>query len=226
MKNDSVIAIDPPKDCSLCPKLVEHRSKLQKDHPSWHNAPVPAFGDPAARLLIVGLAPGENGANRTGRVFTGDSAGETLYRALDEFGFTRGTYNENGDDDLQLVDCAITNAVACAPREHKVIADEISNCRQFLSVRIRAMHSLCAILVLGKEAHNSVLNVFGVPRKDMPFVHGVEYCLTEKIRFFVSYHCSVRNIKTKKLGVAELHEIFASLREHLDSIPAGSTLHS
>ena len=215
-------ALDPPLDCPLCPRLSNYRTRLRELNPSWHNAPVPAFAAPDARLLIVGLAPGKEGANRTGRVFTGDKAGDALFSMLDEFSFSSGVYGGTAGDGVQLRDCAITNAVACAPPDHKPCSQEIATCREFLANRIRAMKSLRAILVLGEDAHKSTLKVFGVPCRRMPFDHGAPYNLEGGIRLFVSYHCSQRNINRGLLRVGhnelgELQGVFASVRKYLDA---------
>lgn len=149
---------DPPRDCAICPRLAEFRRRNQAAEPAWHNAPVDSWvcpaGDPAVRLLVVGLAPGLRGANRTGRPFTGDYAGDLLYSTLQKFGFAAGSYGADPSDGLALVDCAITNAVRCVPPENKPTGPEIGNCRPFLHATIRRFVGLEAILTLGRIAHD------------------------------------------------------------------------
>src|SRR5215813_11248108 len=150
-------AHEPPRECPLCPRLVALRRELRAREPGWFNAPVPSFGPRDARLLIVGLAPGLRGANRTGRPFTGDYAGDLLYRTLIEFGFACGDYQARPDDGLSLVDARITNAVRCVPPENKPTPAEIATCRKFLAARIASLPRLAAILALGRIAHDSTL---------------------------------------------------------------------
>ncbi len=147
----------PGHDCVLCPRLVDFRMAQRVAHSDWHNAPVPSFGDIAARLLIVGLAPGLKGANRTGRPFTGDYAGDLLYATLKKFGFAGGDYARHKDDGLTLIDCRISNATRCVPPENKPTPEEVVTCRQFLIAEIAAMPKLRAILALGQIAHGAVL---------------------------------------------------------------------
>ena len=207
--------LDPPEDCSLCPRLVEFRNQLRETHPSWHNAPVPSFTADKARLLIVGLAPGKSGANRTGRPFTGDFAGGILYSLLDEFGFSKGAYKEDGGDGLQLRDCIVANAVACVPPQNKPVAKEISTCRPWLDKRIRSMKQLRAILALGRIAHESVVKLFDMRMREAPFRHGESHMLQGGIRLFDSYHCSRYNIQTKRLNREMLQEVFAGVKKYL-----------
>src|SRR6202142_3454003 len=145
----------PDRECGLCPRLRDYRSTNRAAHPEWHNAPVPSFGDLDARVLVVGLAPGVSGANRTGRPFTGDFAGELLYGTLIKFAFARGTYAARPDDGLKLVDCRITNAVRCVPPENKPTPEEAKTCNTFLRAQIEAMRSLRVIVALGKIAHDA-----------------------------------------------------------------------
>ena len=156
---------EPPRNCALCPRLVEYRQDNQAEHPGWFNGPAPSFGDPNARLLIVGLAPGRTGANRTGRPFTGDHAGILLYGTLIKLGFARGEFKARPDDGLELIDCMITNAVRCAPPGNKPLPIEESNCRPFLAARIAALPRLRAIVTLGDVSRRSVLRALGVPDK-------------------------------------------------------------
>ena len=191
----------PGHDCPLCPRLVEFRKKWRAQEPSWFNAPVPSFGPVDARLLIVGLAPGLQGANRTGRPFTGDWAGDLLYETLGRYGFARGDYAERADDGLQLIDCRITNAVRCVPPENKPTPAEIKTCRKFLVAQISSMPNLRAILALGKIAHDSVCDTLGAKKSAHPFKHGGAYAM-ERLTLVSSYHCSRYNTNTGVLTVA------------------------
>ena len=159
---------EPGRDCALCPRLAEFRAANRASFADWHNAPVPAFGGLDARLLIVGLAPGLRGANRTGRPFTGDYAGDLLYPTLVKFDFAAGTFAARPDDGLELADCRITNAVRCVPPANKPVGAEIRACRAFLAAEIAAMENLTAILTLGKIAHDSVVRTLGLPRRARP----------------------------------------------------------
>ena len=208
-------SLNPPKNCSLCPRLAEYRAALRQAHPDWHNAPVPAFTAPKARLLVVGLAPGKTGANRTGRVFTGDYAGEILYAMLKQHGFADGTYAARPDDGVTLHDCVIANAVACVPPQNKPTPAEAAACRAFLSRRISAMKDLRAILALGRIAHESVLRAFELPLRDHPFAHAACHDLSAAVRLFDSYHCSRYNMNTKRLRLDMLEQVFTAIRAHL-----------
>jgi uracil-DNA glycosylase family 4 len=188
-------ATKPPKDCQLCPRLAAFRRENKKLYPDYFNDPVPSFGEPSARLLIVGLAPGLHGANKTGRPFTGDYAGELLYATLQAQGLARGTYAAQADDGLVLVDCAITNAVRCVPPDNKPLPSEIVTCRQFLAAQIASMPNLRAILSLGQIAHESVSRALGVARKNHPFAHGAIH-RTQTLALISSYHCSRYNTNT------------------------------
>ncbi len=168
-------APEAPRDCPLCPRLVSFRAVNRAAEPSWHNGAVDSFGSPDARLLIVGLAPGLKGANRTGRPFTGDFAGDLLYQTLLAFGFAKGTYVARPDDGLALVDCMITNAVRCVPPENKPTPAEIATCRRFLTARIAAMPRLAAIMALGRIAHDSTLAALGARKAQYPFAHGARH---------------------------------------------------
>ena len=189
----------PAHDCRLCPRLAEFRQANQAKLPEYFNAPVPTFGASNARLLIVGLAPGLHGANRTGRPFTGDFAGELLYSTLLRHHLARGTYGRSADDGLELVDCAITNAVRCVPPQNKPLPVEIKTCRQFLNAQIEAMPHLHAILALGKIAHDSVCDALGAKKSAHPFGHGKSYAFG-KLRLIASYHCSRYNTNTGVLS--------------------------
>jgi uracil-DNA glycosylase family 4 len=208
-------APEPGRDCPLCPRLVAFREHWRRAEPSWHNAPVPHFGSLDARLLIVGLAPGLRGANRTGRPFTGDFAGDLLYRTLVDFGFASGTYEARPDDGLTLVDAAIANAVRCVPPENKPAPSEIGACRRFLVGTIAVMPNLEAILALGRIAHDSVLPALGLRRAAFPFGHGAVHAVKAGLALHDSYHCSRYNTNTGVLTEEMFRTVFADLRRRL-----------
>jgi uracil-DNA glycosylase len=187
---------EPARDCPLCPRLAQFRHANRKVYPDYFNDPVPGFGDANGRLLIVGLAPGLHGANRTGRPFTGDYAGELLYTSLLREGLAGGTYDARADDGLELIDCMITNAVRCVPPENKPLPAEINTCRQFLSARIAAMPNLRAILALGRIAHESLCRALSVSLRAHPFAHGALHRIDSGLTLVASYHCSRYNTNT------------------------------
>ncbi len=205
----------PPSDCALCPRLADFRAANRQKYPAWHNAPVPAFGDLNARLLVVGLAPGLRGANRTGRPFTGDYAGDLLYDTLKDFGFARGLYQARPDDTLELVDARITNAVRCLPPENKPIGAEAKACRPFLAAEIAAMANLRVILALGTIAHANVLAALALRKADTVFTHGALRRLPGGIFLADSYHCSRYNTNTRRLTTPMFRAVFAAIRERL-----------
>jgi uracil-DNA glycosylase family 4 len=205
----------PGRDCPLCPRLVAFRQAWRQREPSWFNAPVPSFGPLEARLLIVGLAPGLRGANRTGRPFTGDYAGELLYGTLKEFGFARGEFLARADDTLELVDARITNAVRCVPPENKPVPAEINTCRDFLTPTITEMPNLRAIAALGRIAHETTVRALGAKRSAAAFNHGGTAQIG-KLTLFSSYHCSRYNTNTGVLTPAMFRAVFAAVRRHLD----------
>ena len=206
---------EPPLDCPRCPRLVAFRHELQGQYPDWKNAPVRSFGDIDARLLIVGLAPGMRGANRTGRPFTGDYAGDLLYATLLEYGFATGVYQARPDDGLKLVDCRISNAVRCVPPQNKPLPAEINTCRQFLVKTIAAMPKLRAIVALGRIAHESTLKALGLRSAAAPFAHGAVHG-ADAIRLYDSYHCSRYNTNTRVLTPEMFRNVFAKVRKDLD----------
>ncbi len=206
----------PARDCPLCPRLVAFRAEARARHPDWWNAPVPSFGDPAARLLVVGLAPGFAGANRTGRPFTGDAAGELLYPTLLRYSFARGRYEARPDDGLQLVDCRITNAVRCVPPQNRPTAAEIATCRRFLEPELTAPPRPQVVLALGRIAHDSVLRVLGLTPRHYPFRHGATYDLPAGLRLVASYHCSRYNLNTGRLTPAMFRAVIDAIRTFLD----------
>jgi uracil-DNA glycosylase len=205
----------PGKNCPLCPRLVAFRTEQRRLHPDWHNAPVPSFGSLEAQLLIVGLAPGLQGANRTGRPFTGDYAGELLYATLLKFGFASGTYAARADDGLSLVGCRITNAVRCAPPQNKPTGMEIAACRAFLSAEMGAMARLKAVLALGRVAHDSVIAAQSLKRASFPFAHGAGHDLGDDLRLFDSYHCSRYNTNTGRLTREMFEQVFATIADYV-----------
>jgi len=207
---------DPGHDCPRCPRLAAFREQWRAKEPAWFNAPVPSFGPCDARLLIVGLAPGLQGANRTGRPFTGDYAGVLLYETLGQFGFARGTFDARIDDGLTLTDCRITNAVRCVPPENKPTTAEIATCRDFLQPAISEMKNLRVIVALGGIAHASVLTAFAAKKSAMPFKHAGKYMLNE-IALISSYHCSRYNTNTNRLTPAMFRDVFAKVRNYLDA---------
>jgi uracil-DNA glycosylase len=186
---------EPPRDCRLCPRLAAFRAENRETYPDFFNAPVPGFGARDARLLIVGLAPGLKGANRTGRPFTGDFAGDLLYKMLLKHKLAQGRYEARPGDTLKLNGCAITNAVRCVPPENKPLPFETKTCRRFLIARIAAMPDLRAVLALGKVAHDSVCDALGLKKSQYPFKHGAVYKL-EALTLVSSYHCSRYNTNT------------------------------
>jgi uracil-DNA glycosylase family 4 len=204
----------PGHDCPLCPRLVAFRNEARASFSDWHNEPVPSFGDKSARLLIVGLAPGLRGANRTGRPFTGDWAGDLLYQPLLEQGFAKGTYDKRPDDGLKLVDCRITNAVRCVPPQNKPPPAEINTCRAFLMASLGDMKNLRAIVALGRVAHDSVLRALGSKLSAMPFAHGAVH-EAGTLRLYDSYHCSRYNTNTGVLTPKMFKDVFKQVKKGL-----------
>lgn len=210
-----VTPAEPPRDCALCPRLKGYRADNKRAFPAYFNGPAPSFGADSARLLIVGLAPGLHGANRTGRPFTGDYAGDLLYRTLLKFGFAQGVYDARPDDGLTLRAAMITNAVRCAPPGNKPTPAEISTCRPFLASRIGALPQLSAIVALGRIAHDSTLAALGAKAKDAPFSHGAEHALPGGLFLFDSYHCSRYNTNTGRLTEPMFERVFEAVRQRL-----------
>jgi uracil-DNA glycosylase family 4 len=207
----------PGRDCALCPRLAAFRRANRAAYPDWVNAPVASFGDSDARLVIVGLAPGLRGANRTGRPFTGDYAGDLLYQTLIEFGFAEGVYDRRPDDGLRLKDCAIANAVRCVPPQNKPTPEEIGKCRPFLARAIEALPRLKAVLALGRIAHESVLRSFGARLAEHPFAHGARHSLgLAQPALFDSYHCSRYNTNTGVLTPQMFRDALAAVKEYLE----------
>ena len=198
----------PPRDCPLCPRLVAFRHEAQRLHPDWHNNPVRYWGDEAARLIIVGLAPGLKGANRTGRPFTGDYAGDLLYATLKKVRLATGEYEQRPDDSLTLKGVLIANAVACVPPENKPTTEEIRTCRQFIGKRLSEQKA-AAYLALGRIAHDQLLVALGEKRARFAFGHGAEHELSNGARLFDSYHCSRYNTNTGRLTAPMFEAVFA-----------------
>ena len=210
---------EPPRDCPLCPRLVEYRRENQAAHPDWFNGPAPSFGDPQARLLVVGLAPGRQGANRTGRPFTGDYAGVLLYETLSAHGFAQGRYDARPDDGFSLVDCMVTNAVRCAPPQNKPLPVEEATCRPFLAARIAALPRLKVIVALGDVSRRNVFKALGLKAPAGAAGHGARYEL-ERYLLLSSYHCSRLNTNTGRLTPQMFSDVFAAARAHLDGADA------
>ena len=200
---------EAPRDCPLCPRLVRFREDCRAEHPDWWNAPVPAFGDPQAWLAIVGLAPGKHGANRTGRPFTGDFAGELLYATLAKFGLSEGTYGADPGDGVRLTGAIILNAVKCLPPANKTLPIEEATCRPFLLEAIASLPNLTTFIALGKVAHDTLCRSFGVPLASAKFAHGAEHALPGGKRLIDSYHCSRYNQNTRRLNAAMFESVFA-----------------
>ncbi len=200
---------EAPRNCPLCPRLVQFREECRAEHPDWWNAPVPAFGDPDAWLAIIGLAPGKHGANRTGRPFTGDYAGDLLYQTLAKYDLSVGDYAARSDDGLRLKGAIILNAVKCLPPANKTLPVEETNCRPFLMEALASLPKLTTFIALGKVAHDSLCRSFGLPPTRVKFAHGAEHPLPTGQRLFDSYHCSRYNQNTKRLDAAMFEAVFA-----------------
>lgn len=208
------IAYDP--DCTRCPRLARFLSEIREQHPGYHARPVPAFGDAEARLLIVGLAPGMHGANRTGRPFTGDFAGILLYQMLHRHGFGTLAESLSAHDALVLADCRITNAVKCLPPANKPTADEVRRCSGFLSAELDALPAAALILALGRIAHDAVLRALGLKQSQWRFAHGAEHALPNGLLLIDSYHCSRYNTQTGRLTPQMFDAVIARCRVWLN----------
>ena len=211
--------LSPSPSCTLCPRLAAFRRGQIEANPDWHNAPVPSFGPSDARLLIVGLAPGLRGANRTGRPFTGDYAGDLLYPTLLRHGFAKGRFGAAPDDGLQLIDCRITNAVRCVPPANKPVGAEINACRPFLNSEIAQAPGPDIVLTLGGIAHGSTLRSLGLAVKAYPFRHGALYRLPDGRALCPSYHCSRYNVNTGRLTEEMFDKIVADIRQEFFQPP-------
>jgi uracil-DNA glycosylase family 4 len=210
----ALLPAEPDSNCPLCPRLMGFREAARAREPDWFNSPVPSFGDPNGQLLIVGLAPGMQGANRTGRPFTGDYAGDLLYATLIEFGFASGDYRARPDDGLKLVGCRISNAVRCVPPQNKPLPVEINTCRQFLSATLAEMPSLRAIVALGRVAHESAVKALRLRAAAAPFAHGAIH-EAGTLKLYDSYHCSRYNTNTRVLTPEMFRNVFARIKADL-----------
>ena len=199
---------EPPRDCPRCPRLVAFREACRADHPEWWNAPVDAFGDPEAWLALAGLAPGKHGANRTGRPFTGDYAGDLLFATLAEFGLSRGTYDARIDDGLTLDGAIIVNSVKCLPPQNKPTPAEITQCRPFFEAQMAALPNVHVVIALGKIAHDAAVRAAGGPLAAFRFAHGAVHRLPDGRHLVDSYHCSRYNTNTGRLTPAMFAEVF------------------
>ncbi len=219
--SDEHAGVEAPFDCSLCPRLCGFIRAQRDREPTWYNGPVRSFGPSDAKLLIVGLAPGLKGANRTGRPFTGDYAGNLLYATLLEFGLASGVFEARADDSLRLADTMITNAVRCVPPENKPTPNEIATCRRFLAARIAGLPQLRVILALGRIAHDSVLSTFGQRKSAFAFAHGARHALPmaqgRQLLLHDSYHCSRYNTNTGRLTTDMFRDVFRSIKADLNA---------
>lgn len=211
----------PAKGCRKCPRLVQYRQANRKTNPEWENSAIHPWGSPSAKLLILGLAPGLKGANRTGRVFTGDGAGNFLFEQLTIAGFVEGSYSDTGLDDLTPNSVAITNAVACVPPENKPTPEEQRNCLPFLTRQIRNMPELRAILCLGHLAHRACINALGLTQREYPFAHGHYHQANLKpdapnLAIFDSYHCSRYNTQTGRLTADMFITVLREVKSYID----------
>lgn len=202
----------PLPDCRICPRLAAFRDEQIENFPDWHNAPVPSFGPDDASLLIVGLAPGLRGANRTGRPFTGDYAGDLLYPTLIRHGFARGRFDKTPDDGLELIDCRITNAVRCVPPANKPVGAEINACRGFLVGELTGATPPTVIMTLGGIAHQSTLRALDLPARIWSFTHGAQHVLPDGRAICPSYHCSRYNVNTGRLTPEMFDQVIAEIR--------------
>jgi uracil-DNA glycosylase family 4 len=204
------------RDCRLCPRLATFLDRVKDKYPDYYCGPVPPFGDPEARFLIVGLAPGMHGANRSGRPFTGDHAGILLYEMLHEFGFGSLKESVSADDQLRLTDCRITNAVKCLPPDNKPVGAEINTCNQFLVNELAALPDNSILLALGGIAHRAIIKAIGGRQADYKFAHAAEHRIDERLLMLDSYHCSRYNTNTRRLTTPMFRQVFARAREILD----------
>lgn len=206
---DMTTSVEPSHDCPLCPRLAAFREEQRAAHPDWHNAPVPDFGDREAWLAIVGLAPGLQGANRTGRPFTGDFAGALLYETLLKFGLAEGSYEARADDGLRLTGAIIVNAVRCVPPQNKPTPEEVRTCRRFLTPSLAALPNLKLVVALGQIAHQSAVKALGGKLPKCRFGHLAEHRMPSGITIIDSYHCSRYNQNTGRLTAAMFEDVFA-----------------
>jgi len=203
-------------NCRQCPRLANFLDEVKSKHPSYFCKPVPAFGDANARLVIVGLAPGMHGANQTGRPFTGDYAGVLLYETLYKYGFATKPVSLSAYDDLQLINCRISNAVKCLPPDNKPLPAEITTCNQYIAAELKLLGPSSIILALGNVAHAAVLKAFSVKAKGYKFGHAARHILPNGLVLYDSYHCSRYNTQTKRLTEAMFHGVFAGIAGELN----------
>lgn len=209
------IPAEAPRDCRLCPRLAAYRDEVSAKNPDWFNGAVESFGDPDASFLVVGLAPGVTGANRTGRPFTGDYAGDLLYGTLAKFGWANGAFDARPDDGLALTGCMVTNAVRCVPPQNKPVGAEINQCRDFLTARITALPRLRAILCLGTISHQSTVRALGGKVSGFKFAHGARHEIAG-LTLWDSYHCSRYNTNTGRLTPEMFEAVFGAARTEMD----------
>jgi uracil-DNA glycosylase family 4 len=202
-------------DCRRCPRLARNLDRVRATHPDYHACPVAPFGAARARLLIVGLAPGMHGANRTGRPFTGDFAGILLYDTLHRYGFASRPVSAGAADGLKLKDCRITNAVKCLPPANRPLPEEVRRCNAFLSTEIQVLPEGAAILALGLIAHDAILMALGLKRAAHRFRHGARHALARGLALYDSYHCSRYNTQTRRLTPDMFRSVFDAIRGHL-----------
>jgi uracil-DNA glycosylase len=202
--------------CTACPRLAKFLAAGREEYPEYFNAPVPPFGDPNGRLVLVGLAPGFHGANASGRPFTGDHAGILLYRTMHAFGFASAPVSTSADDDLRLIDCRINNSVKCVPPENKPLPQEIKTCNHYLAADLKSMSKPSVLLALGSVAHSATLAAFGLKLKDYKFGHAAEYRLPNGHVLLDTYHCSRYNTQTRRLTEEMFTKIFARARHLLN----------
>ncbi|MES9843477.1 MAG: uracil-DNA glycosylase [Candidatus Sedimenticola sp. PURPLELP] len=206
------------QNCTLCPRLADFLVQVKTDYPAYHAAPVAPFGDPDARVLVVGLAPGMHGANATGRPFTGDYAGILLYDTLYRFGFSSAPESLSADDGLTLNNCRITNAVKCLPPQNKPVGSEINQCNSLLKGELEALPDEPVIIALGSIAHNAVLKAFGLKLSAYKFGHNQLHELPQGQHLIDSYHCSRYNTQTKRLTSEMFHAVFSRAKDLVTKI--------
>jgi uracil-DNA glycosylase family 4 len=204
-------------NCKQCPRLADFLTEVSAKHPDYHAKPVPSFGDPNARLLVVGMAPGMHGANATGRPFTGDHAGILLYQTLFDLGFANQPEGVAIDDGLELLDCRITNAVRCLPPQNKVIAAEVNNCNAFLLEELATLTTGSVVMAIGGTAHNAILKALGLKKLAYKFAHGSQFNIPNELTLLSSYHCSRYNTNTKRLTADMFNDVFTVARSLLDN---------
>ncbi len=207
--SQSLPGIEPRPGCHKCSRLAAYRREIAREFPHWHGAPVPAWGDPEARLAVVGLAPGKHGAHRTGRPFTGDQSGEVLFATLDRFALSRGSFANDPDDDVTLHGAMILNAVKCLPPENRPTGAEVNNCRPYLMRQLSMLPNLRVIIALGKVAHDSLVRGFGMRLAEHRFAHLAEHQVPDGRILLDSYHCSRYNMNTGRLTTEMFNAVFA-----------------